>query len=48
MNAGSVSRALARAVAHDREERAVRLRRLALARRLADIVAGDSPKTVKW
>lgn len=48
MNAGSVSRALAPAVAHDREERAFRLSRLALARRLADIEANDSPKKVRW
>ena len=48
MNAGSVSRALARAIAREREERAFHQRRLALEERLAEVEASESPRKVRW
>ena len=48
MNAGSVSRALARAIAREREERAFHRRRLALEERLAEVEASESPRKVRW
>jgi hypothetical protein len=48
MNAGSVNRALSRAVAREREERAFHQPKLALEERLAGIEAGDFPKKVRW
>ncbi len=48
MNAGSVSRALARAATREREEGPSHQRRLTLEERLTDIEAGDSPKKVRW
>jgi REP element-mobilizing transposase RayT len=48
MNAGSVSRTLARAIAREREEKAFHQRRLALEEHLAEVEASESPKKVSW
>lgn len=48
MNAGSVSRTLARAIAREREEKAFHQRRLALEEHLAEVEASESPKKVRW
>lgn len=48
MNAGSVSRALARAAAREQQESSSHQRRLTLEARLTGIEAGDSPKKVRW
>ena len=47
MNAGSVSRALARAIAREREERAFHQRRLALEERLAEVEFSNPAKKVR-
>ncbi len=48
MNAGSVSRTLARAIARQWEEKAFHQRRLALEEHLAEVEASGSPKKVRW
>ncbi len=48
MNAGSVSRTLARAIARQREEKAFHQRRLALEDHLAEVEASESPKKMRW
>jgi hypothetical protein len=48
MNAGSVSRTLARALARAQEDRTFHQRRLALEERLAEVEASDSLKKVRW